>query len=85
MNNKALKILNPFLVIVFLLQAVTGIIFVLELKPSSFIEFLGDFHKYTGLLLIALIIFHLIFNWGWVKINMLNKKPVSSQTAVKPN
>lgn len=75
MNSKALRALNPLLILIALIQSVTGIVLALDLK-LTFTESLLDFHKYNGLLLVALIILHMIFNWGWIRLNLLNKKPI---------
>jgi hypothetical protein len=61
-----LKITNVLLLLLFLCQAATGL-------THSVIghELFEMLHPTVGLLLIIIGIIHLIFNWGWVKSNLL--------------
>ncbi len=69
-----LKILNPFLGLLLINQAATGIFH----KVLSH-ELFEIFHAGCGLVLFVIGILHLILNWNWVKanffINAQTKKP----------
>lgn len=67
----ALRTLNPWLFLIALVQPLTGVIFILA--PSRFLGaggWLYYLHRFNGLLLAALIIVHVVLNWGWVKANI---------------
>ncbi|HUU19709.1 MAG TPA: hypothetical protein VMW72_21340 [Sedimentisphaerales bacterium] len=67
-RNKALKILNPVLLVLLVSQALTGL-FNARLSPWVF-EF---FHKGGGILLIVLVVVHLILNFNWLKANYFTR------------
>ncbi len=59
-----LKTWNIFVLILFIWQGITSLIFIL-----GFGEVFGYFwgtHKWTGLALIIVLVVHLILNWKWV-------------------
>ncbi len=66
---KALKIINPLLLIVFISQALTGI-------GQTYIDagLLTIVHRVGGILLLIFAITHLSLNWGWVKANFFPVK-----------
>ena len=63
-RQKALKILNPAMFVVFLATAGGGIA-----KLSGAVDYMifKKFHPPAGILLITLAILHLCLNWPWVK------------------
>lgn len=69
MKNTALKIINPFLLLLVLSQLLTGI-FADKMPGNSF----QIVHGGGGLLIVALVITHLALNWGWVRNQYLPKK-----------
>lgn len=68
-KQKALKILNPLLLIAAALQLVNVVM--LKLEPPAFAY---QVHEWNGYVLISLAILHLILNWSWFKSNFLGKK-----------
>ncbi|MCX5868333.1 MAG: hypothetical protein NT009_12820 [Proteobacteria bacterium] len=71
---KALKIINLLLLIVFFIQASTGM-------GHNFIdgEWFAVIHRTGGILLLIFAVSHLILNWGWVKANFLKAKGEGSK------
>ncbi len=67
-RNSALKILNPIVGFLFLNQFLTGV-FHGALSHDTY-EVL---HGGGGLVLTALILLHLILNWGWIKASYFQK------------
>ena len=67
-RNTALKILNPFLLVLALNQAATAILSD-GLPPWAFMVF----HKATGGILLGLIALHFTLNFNWVKANYFGK------------
>ena len=68
-----LKITNPFLFISMLAQVCTGIILFFDLftgRPRLF-EMIAQIHRYNGVVLAALVVVHLLLNWGWIKAQFL--------------
>jgi hypothetical protein len=68
-----LKVLNPLLVLSFLLQAVTVVFIMLRTGPEWTIKV----HIYNGLAFLALALVHVMLNWGWIKANMFKRKIAS--------
>jgi uncharacterized membrane protein len=64
-----LKVVNPLLFFVFIVQAFTGILMFLE-KDT---ELCSEIHEYNGLVMIGLIIIHITLNWGWIKATFFRK------------
>jgi len=63
MNNKWLILINPLLVVLILIQFITGL--------NYFFHFIDrkvflTLHMYGGYILSVLIGLHLFFNWFWV-------------------
>jgi hypothetical protein len=67
-RNNVLKILNPFLAVLAVNQAVT-VLFRDKLSREAF-EF---FHQGAGEIFLVLIAVHFILNFNWVKANYLRK------------
>jgi hypothetical protein len=59
---RALKILNPVLAFLFIVQIASGLFG---------IAYQG--HRALGLLLVAVIGTHLFLNWGWVRANLFKR------------
>ena len=69
---KLLKIVNPILFVIFAIQTLTALGMFFDLNyPNT--QLLFDVHKYNGLLLIILIVFHIFLNWNWIKANVFKK------------
>ena len=70
-----LKITNLFLFISMLAQLCTGIVLFFDLftgRPKLF-EMITQIHRYNGVVLAALVIVHLLLNWGWMKAQFLKR------------
>lgn len=61
-KQKALKVINPFIGILLILQAGGGIFH--DLLPY---ELFSTFHGPTGFVLTVSVIVHIILNWNWFK------------------
>ncbi len=66
--NSALKILNLIIGLLFLNQFLTGVF-----HDSISDEIYELLHEGGGLTLTALIVLHLILNWGWIKASYFRK------------
>ncbi len=60
----------PILTLLILNQAVTGVIGVDRIGEERY-ELV---RVYAGYFLVAMILFHLILNWGWIKSHYFKKK-----------
>ncbi|MEI7832378.1 MAG: hypothetical protein WCJ56_04170 [bacterium] len=60
----------PILTLLILNQAVTGLIGVDHIGDERY----KYVHVYPGYFLVAMILFHLILNWGWIKTHYFKKK-----------
>lgn len=67
-KTSILKIINPLLFIIALLQAVTGAIYFLGGNGLNSI-----IHMIGGAVMAGLAVIHIFLNWGWVKSNYFNK------------
>lgn len=65
---KLLKIVNPIIGILFLVQAGTGIF-----HGAISFEVFEKVHGSTGYLLTAGIATHIFLNWNWIKANFFKK------------
>jgi hypothetical protein len=68
MQNKLLKIVNPVLALSFLTQIASALLIEIFELP------LGELHEINGYVFTALVIFHIILNWNWIKRNLLFTK-----------
>lgn len=66
-KQKLLTIINPFLALLLLNQAATGLLH--NVLPHGVFELM---HK-GGWILFILGVIHLYLNWGWVKTSLLKK------------
>lgn len=75
MNNKKLKILNPIMFVVILI----AIIAIITYKISEAFNYdaygFKEIHEICGFLFVILAIFHIIYNWQWIKSQIFKKKP----------
>jgi hypothetical protein len=67
-KQKALKIINPIIFILFLNQIITG--YFHEYIPY---EIFQPLHEYGASLFLIAVIVHIYLNWSWVK-GMFKKK-----------
>ena len=68
MNNKLLKILNPIMFIVAIIQVGTVISFYFVRTALQY-----KLHVICGTLLVILIAIHLTLNFGWIKAQLKKK------------
>ena len=68
MKNTALRILNPFIGLLVLTQAATGL-FSDDLPHKVF----ETVHEGGGILLVTGIALHTLLNFGWIKNNLLKR------------
>ena len=76
-KSDMLRFVNMPLGVSFLIQAGTALIMFSEIKlPNK--DLLFEVHEYNGLVLIALAIFHIYLNWGWIRATFFSpkKRPV---------
>lgn len=71
MKNTALRILNPFIGLLVLSKAATGLLSD-KLPDRLFLAV----HEGGGILLVTGIMLHVILNFGWVRINLLKRPGV---------
>ncbi len=67
-KNTILKIINPVLLVMSISQVLTGI-YGGNLPGRVF----DIFHRNSGVVLLALIIFHLLLNYNWVKVSYFRR------------
>ncbi|MEN6445747.1 MAG: DUF4405 domain-containing protein [Candidatus Cloacimonas sp.] len=75
MNNKKLKILNPIMFIVIF----TAFAAMLTYKISGFFNYdaygFKELHEICGFIFVILAIFHITYNWQWIKSQIFGIKP----------
>lgn len=71
MKNTALRILSPFIGLLALSQAATGLLN--DHLPAKVFE---TVHEGGGILLVTGITLHVILNFGWIKNNLLKRPGV---------
>ncbi len=74
MNNKVLKYLNPLLLVAFLSTVIAMVLYKLPGALNGS-EFIGEMHEISGIVFTVLVLLHVYFNWGWVKIQIFGIKP----------
>ena len=67
-RQKALRTLNPIMLVVLLYQGVTGVF------RFSFYEHFKLMHPIFGIVLLLLGVLHLTLNWPWVRSNYFSGK-----------
>jgi hypothetical protein len=78
-KQKALKVLNIFMIFLFIFSALSVIIYRWIPSPLSGDENLYYIHIYGGTIFIFAGIIHLILNWSWIKMNYLKRKKGGKQ------
>jgi len=68
MKQKILRVLNILLILSFLLQVVTVLLLMSDMELPGYVF---EAHEANGIAMIALIFFHVILNFGWIKMNYL--------------
>jgi len=63
----ALRILNPAMAVLIVVQAVSGLL-------PSLIPY--EVHRTVGIALVPCVGLHLYLNWGWVRVNILKRRNV---------
>ena len=73
MNNKLLKVLNPLLLIAFIVVGVAVALYKIpgELQGT---EQMGKLHELAGIAFLALAVLHIILNWKWIKTQIFGIK-----------
>ena len=74
---KVFKVATILLAVSFLVQAanIIGMVFLKGLlMRMGILDIFFEVHEYNGFLFIALVLAHLVFNWGWIKANILKGK-----------
>ncbi|HMA63550.1 MAG TPA: hypothetical protein VKO63_00085 [Chitinispirillaceae bacterium] len=67
--QNVLKIINPVLFVVFVVQLLTVVI-----QAILYASWVTTVHQVVGFLFFILVIMHIIFNWTWIKNNFFKKK-----------
>ena len=70
---KLLRAVNTLLFTSFIVQAATGIIMAFRIRVPH-MQTLFEVHEYNGFLLAALVLAHLMLNFGWIKANFFTKR-----------
>ena len=73
-KQKALKVVNIFLVLAFLITSISLVFY--KIIPSAIQgeEFLYEMHEMAGTIFIIVGLIHLILNFGWIKAMYFKKK-----------
>ncbi|MDP2173402.1 MAG: hypothetical protein Q8M98_03865 [Candidatus Cloacimonadaceae bacterium] len=74
MKNSALKIINPVLFGLFITTLVAMLLYRFGPNAMRGSETLASIHANAGLLFVTGGIIHLLFNWGWVRMNIFGIK-----------
>jgi len=74
MKNKALKFINPILFILFLVALIAMVLYKFGPEGVRNSEGVGELHEWAGILFFFVGVLHLIYNWGWVRMNIFGKK-----------
>lgn len=70
---KLLKIVNPILAILFVVQVGT-ILAILFLDSVLDFENFVLIHKWVGATLVCVVFLHIYLNWSWIKSNIFPKR-----------
>ena len=73
-KQKILKVLNFFLILAFLITALSLIFYKFIPTGLQGSELLYETHELSGMVFIILGIYHLIFNFNWVKLMYFKQK-----------
>jgi len=73
MSKRLYNTVGLVLLCSFIVQAITAIIMVLRIKvPHQQMVF--EIHEYNGMFMVAVVIAHIILNWGWIRATFFKKK-----------
>jgi len=75
MKQKALKIINPILMISLFIQIIAVGLLVGEVAEEQIGQVVFLTHKFNGMALVLIGLVHLILNWNWVKSMFKGAKP----------
>ena len=70
-----LKVTNVLLFAALIIQALTGLALAFHLlfsRPKLY-EMMGEAHERVGFVFVALAVFHIYLNWGWVKSQFIKR------------
>jgi hypothetical protein len=76
-KTKLFKIATILLAVSFLAQVVTivGMVFLKSfLMRFGALGIFFEIHEYNGFLFAVLVLAHLFFNWGWIRVNILKHR-----------
>jgi len=79
---KALKVMMPVQLLVALLQAGTGVSFILR-NHIAVPHWFGPFHMWNGILLVGLVLVHVGLNWSWLMMAYMKQKEAPAEIGVK--
>ena len=68
-KQKMLKTVNTILIIDFICLIITALLE--DVLPRNIFSVI---HPLFGFILLLCVIFHVYLNWGWIKMNLLNKR-----------
>ncbi|MBF0478044.1 MAG: hypothetical protein HQL26_01040 [Candidatus Omnitrophica bacterium] len=71
-KNNILRSINLILVFSFLIQGLTIVFMLFDMKFLN-PKLVFAWHKYNGLVLIALILLHVTLNFSWIKTNYFKR------------
>ncbi len=72
-KSEILRISNVALFIVFVFQVLTSLVLFFEIKPLDG-ELMDKVHAYNGMLMIALVVWHIILHWPAVRAMFFKRK-----------
>ena len=75
MNNKKLKILNPIMFVVLFIAVAAIITYKISELCNYDASGFKEIHEICGFLFIILVIFHIAYNWQWIKSQIFGIKP----------
>lgn len=80
MKNNALKFINPILALLFVLTIIFVVLYKFGPMAWRGSESLGELHEFCGALFFFVALIHIYFNWAWIRVNILGKKPHPKNT-----
>jgi thiosulfate reductase cytochrome b subunit len=73
MKGNVLKVVNPILFIIVLIQILSGL--GQRYAGQDAFVFFRRIHLPNGILLVLFFTIHLYLNWGWIKMNFFKPRP----------
>jgi len=74
MKMKLLKIVNIFLIILFVVSIVSVLLYKFIPSKIQGEPILYEIHEIAGIIFFVNAVFHLIMNWNWLKNQIFKKK-----------